>query len=214
MIETTVRDDSAAEPHEALTGYLKRKPVYLGDVAIGSACTWYEVATALESALGRTVTVRSLLNRSSEGPDGFFVSTCQHDEAWFRLRAPKVSQILETDMHRILLVEDDPDVGPLLENMLLSAGYRVSKVETVSAARLLLDHHAHDLLLTDVNLPDGDGIDVADRAKGKGVRTILVTGYAFQLPPEELRRHEYLMKPVRSAELVAAVKRVLGSSAT
>ncbi|HWI25985.1 MAG TPA: response regulator [Stellaceae bacterium] len=115
-------------------------------------------------------------------------------------------------MHRILLVEDDPDVAPILEKMLLSAGYHVTKVGTVSAARLLLDHRSHDLLLTDVNLPDGDGIEVADRAKGEGVKTILITGYAFQLPQKELRRHEYLMKPVRSADLVATVERVLGAS--
>jgi DNA-binding response OmpR family regulator len=115
-------------------------------------------------------------------------------------------------MHRILLVEDDPDVAPILEQMLLSAGYRVSTVGTVAGATLLLDHRAHDLLLTDVNLPDGNGIAVADRAKSEGVKTILVTGYALQLPPEELRRHEYLMKPVRSGELLAAVKRVLDST--
>jgi two-component system, NtrC family, response regulator HydG len=112
-------------------------------------------------------------------------------------------------MHRILLVEDDPDVAPLLENMLLSAGYRVSKVGTVAGANLLLGHRLHDLLLADVNLPDGNGIEIADQAKGQGMKTLLVTGYALQLPAEQLRRHEYLMKPVRSRELLAVVKRVL-----
>ena len=115
-------------------------------------------------------------------------------------------------MSSILLVEDDPDVGPLLENILLSAGYKVSKVTTVAAAELLLAQRSHDLLLTDVNLPDGNGIAVADKAKTLGVKVVLITGYALQIPPDQLQRHEYLMKPVRARELLSVIGRALEST--
>jgi len=77
VTKTAACDDRAAKRPETATGELKCKPVFLADVAIGSACTWYDVVTLLESALGHAVTVRSVLNRSSEGPDGFYVSQCE-----------------------------------------------------------------------------------------------------------------------------------------
>lgn len=115
-------------------------------------------------------------------------------------------------MYRILLVEDDPDVGALLEHSLGSAGYKVSKAATVSAAHLLLDHRSHDLVLTDVVLPDGSGVAIADKAQELGIRTLLLTGYGLHLPAHQLGRHECLMKPVRPGELFAAIKRVLGKN--
>jgi hypothetical protein len=53
---------------------VRRKPVYLDGVAIGSACTWYDVAAILTGALGRMVAVRSAQDQTSEGPDGFYAT--------------------------------------------------------------------------------------------------------------------------------------------
>jgi DNA-binding response OmpR family regulator len=111
--------------------------------------------------------------------------------------------------NRILLVEDDPDVGPLLEHALLHAGFRVHWVSGAVEAKALLDERAYDLVLTDVMLPDGNGLDIADAAKAKGVRSLVVTGYAFNFPKERLARHEVLLKPIRPSELVDAIERRL-----
>ena len=51
---------------------------------------------------------------------------------------------------------------------------------------------------------------LAEYAQASGVKTLIITGYAFQLANEELGRYEFLMKPVRPAELLQAIKRVLG----
>ena len=112
-------------------------------------------------------------------------------------------------MHHILLIEDDPDVGTLLEHTLLAAGYRVSRAATLAAAELLLEHRSHDLLLADMRLPDGCGIDVADKAKARGMKTLLLTGDAFRATPERLEAHAYVLKPIRPRELLAAIERVL-----
>jgi DNA-binding response OmpR family regulator len=109
----------------------------------------------------------------------------------------------------ILLVEDDPDVGPVLEHILISAGYRVHLVPTFEEAGLLLEARAYDLVLTDIMLPDGNGIGIADAARERGIASVVVTGHAFQLPAEELARHEVLLKPVRARELVGAIERQL-----
>jgi two-component SAPR family response regulator len=53
---------------------------------------------------------------------------------------------------------------------------------------------------------------VGDEAGAKGTKTLIITGYAFQLPREDLIRYEYLLKPVRPAELLKAIERALDSS--
>jgi DNA-binding response OmpR family regulator len=112
--------------------------------------------------------------------------------------------------NRILLVEDDPDVGPLLEHALLHAGFRVHWVVGAVEAQALLGERNYDLVLTDVMLPDGNGLDIADAAKARGVKSLVITGYAFQFPKERLAQHEVLLKPVRPSELVHAIERRLG----
>lgn len=109
----------------------------------------------------------------------------------------------------ILLVEDDPDVGPVLEHILISAGYRVHLVPTLGEAGSLLDARAYDLVLTDIMLPDGNGIGIADAALERGIASMVVTGHAFQIPAAKLARHEVLLKPVRARELVGAIERRL-----
>jgi DNA-binding response OmpR family regulator len=111
---------------------------------------------------------------------------------------------------RILLVEDDPDVGPLLEHTLLHAGFRVHWVSSVAEAQALLSERVYDLVLTDVMLPDGNGLNIADAASARGIRSLVITGYAFQFPKERLAQHDVLLKPVRPSELVEVIERKLG----
>ena len=112
-------------------------------------------------------------------------------------------------MNRILLVEDEFDVRLLLEHVLLGAGYRVDLADGVEAACALLDTSSYDLVLADGRLPDGTGMMVAQRADETGTKTLIITGYAFGLPREQLERYEFLLKPVRPNELLTAVGRVL-----
>lgn len=112
-------------------------------------------------------------------------------------------------MNRILLVEDDPELRLLLEHVLLGAGYEVDTAATVAAAHDRLDHASYDLVLADGRLEDGTGMMVAARAGAIGAKTLIITGYAFDLPREQLSRYEYLLKPVRPSELLDAVERIL-----
>ena len=113
---------------------------------------------------------------------------------------------------RILLVEDDSDVRVLMEHVLIADGYQVDPVETVGAARTLLGRVRYDLVLADAVLPDGNGIEVVDDAEARGVAVIVVTAYAFRLSKRDFARCELLLKPVRPAELLAAVERTVGKA--
>jgi len=108
-------------------------------------------------------------------------------------------------MARILVVEDDIDVGPFVEHVLRASGYAVDLVASHSEAGARLDANSYDLVLADARLPDGSGLDIADAAKAQGVKTIVMTGFAFSLPAERLQQHECMIKPVRAPELVSMI---------
>lgn len=112
-------------------------------------------------------------------------------------------------MARILLVEDDLDVRPLMEHILSGDGYHVTAVESVANALLMLRQQPFDLVVTDANLPDGSGLKVADAAKAAGVRALVITGYGLTIQPGALVHYDYLLKPVRTNELLAAIRQRL-----
>ena len=116
-------------------------------------------------------------------------------------------------MPRILVVEDDADVRLMIEHTLIDAGHQVDTVGTASGALGVLDEHDYDVVVADARLPDGTGMQVADRAAEHGIRPVIITGYAFTLPGDTLRRYEVLLKPLRPIEIVAAVENVLQDGA-
>ena len=52
-------------------------------------------------------------------------------------------------------------------------------------------------------------MDVCDAAVEKGIKCLIMTGYAFSLPAGAAERYEMLLKPLRSGEIIAAVERML-----
>jgi len=112
-------------------------------------------------------------------------------------------------MARILLVDDDPDVRPLLEAIIVADGHHVTAAESVKVARILLGKQLFDLLITDVNLPDGSGLELADETMAGGLMTLVLTGHGRKLMPGALGRYNYLLKPIRADELTGAIQRCL-----
>ena len=105
--------------------------------------------------------------------------------------------------NRILVVEDDPDVGVLLEQLLLSAGYQVDRATTASGARLLVGSQDYHLVLADGILPDGTGIEVADEAKARGMKALIITGQGLRLSQlGGFDRHDIILKPIRPGALI------------
>jgi DNA-binding response OmpR family regulator len=112
-------------------------------------------------------------------------------------------------MPRILLVEDDADVRVLMEHVLIGERYEVDPIGTVAGALTLLARKHFDLVLADVVLPDGTGLAIAHEARRRGIPAIIITAYAFRLAKYDLAGFAFMLKPVRPAELLEAVERVL-----
>lgn len=112
-------------------------------------------------------------------------------------------------MPRILLVEDDLDVRFIIEHVLIDAGHEVDTTGTMSGGAELIACRRYDLVIADGKLPDGTGMEVCDAAADKGLRCMMITGYAFTLPVGAADRYDILLKPLRPVEIVAAVDRAL-----
>src|SRR5437763_11730907 len=85
---------------------------------------------------------------------------------------------------RILLVEDEEEIADILALVLRGEGYVVDTAATVAQARRQLRSLRYALVNSDLRLPDGDGLEIVDRAAELGARTSILSGYVFQLPPE------------------------------
>jgi DNA-binding response OmpR family regulator len=111
----------------------------------------------------------------------------------------------------VLLVEDDPSLGAILDRNLVARGYRVRRAETLAAALSALELEAPGVMLLDVNLPDGSGWDVlrALQAAGRRVPTVVLSAVRVsRLRLAEFRPEACLPKPFPLEALLAAVARL------
>ncbi len=123
---------------------------------------------------------------------------------------------------RILVLDDEPDLRTLYELTLLREGYQVEAAATVQEAWGLLNTRRFDLVITDMRLPDGSGIDLLKgiRAQQRSERCIVITAYgSAENAVESLKAgaFDYLTKPVDLKQfrsvVAAAVQGARGGAA-
>ena len=101
----------------------------------------------------------------------------------------------------ILVVDDEPDLRTLYELTLLREGYRVETAGTVQEGRAQLEAHRFDVVITDMRLPDGVGMELLLQLRdpSRSERCIVMTAYgSAENAVEALRAgaFDYLTKPV------------------
>jgi two-component system CheB/CheR fusion protein len=101
---------------------------------------------------------------------------------------------------RVLLVDDHVDTNRSLTQLLRRRGYHVQAAHSVQSALELAEHERFDVLVSDIGLPDGSGVDLMQALKTKHpIFGIALTGFGME---EDLRRshdvgfHHHLIKPV------------------
>ncbi len=80
---------------------------------------------------------------------------------------------------KVLVVDDEPDLLELLELTLSRMGLDTTRAETVAEAIRLLDDEPFDLCLTDMRLPDGEGLRVVEHINQKGLDVPVAVITAF-----------------------------------
>jgi len=119
-------------------------------------------------------------------------------------------------MATILAIEDDWTVRAVLEHTLTSAGHEVDVVPGLSEGRQLLADGHYDMVLLDLNLPDGNGLDLLRdirRDRGTAVPVLVLSGLRQEdavVRGLELGADDYVTKPFSPPELLARVRRCLG----
>ena len=121
--------------------------------------------------------------------------------------------------HKILIVEDEPEIRELLAFTLSREGYDVLEAETAEAALVKMDGRMPDLALVDWMLPGMDGVELAKRIRrdevGSDLPIIMLTARGDE--PDKLKSFasgvdDYITKPFSPRELLARVKALLRRS--
>ena len=112
----------------------------------------------------------------------------------------------------VLLVEDHEATLAVLTRLLRGLGHRVTGVSTVASATAAAKQDGFDVIISDLGLPDGSGLDVMRQLREQYAgRAIALTGYGMEsdvVASREAGFTEHLTKPVDLASLQAAIHRV------
>jgi len=116
---------------------------------------------------------------------------------------------------RLLLVEDNVDTIRAMTRLLTLDGYSVQTADTVSSALRAADGENFDLLICDIGLPDGSGLDLMRQIMSrKPIKAIALSGYGME---EDVNRSkeagfiEHLTKPVNLQRLEETISRIIDS---
>jgi DNA-binding NtrC family response regulator len=115
----------------------------------------------------------------------------------------------------VLVVDDDAAVCRILNRMLSDEQYQVQISQSVADAHEAIEKKLFDAYVLDYKLPDGTGLDVADRIRSKGSKApiILISGYdpsAVALRAEQLHIFDFVEKPFSRATICDTVKKAIG----
>lgn len=120
-------------------------------------------------------------------------------------------------MLRILLAEDEDAMRAYLARALENAGYAVTAVDRGTAAVPLLEAEHFDLLLSDIVMPEMDGIELAQRCAeiSPTTKVMFITGFAAVTlkANRDAPQARVLSKPFHLRDLVLEVERVFGQPA-
>src|SRR5215212_7297681 len=118
-------------------------------------------------------------------------------------------------MPHVLLVDDDPEQLEWLTEFVKGEGFTVAKANSLRTARIQLTQMRPDVLLTDLQLPDGNGVElVEDLEQREATEVVMITGHAtVESAVNALRAGatDYLVKPVEIDRLRSILQRVPGT---
>ncbi|MDY0101997.1 MAG: sigma-54 dependent transcriptional regulator [Lentimicrobium sp.] len=117
-------------------------------------------------------------------------------------------------MYKVLIVDDDPTFSLMLKSFLGNKGFEVKEVFSAGAALKTFSEGAFDIILTDLRLPDFDGIELIGKLKGINpeIPAILMTRYGeirSAVTAIKSGAFDYITKPVNPDELLLVINKAL-----
>lgn len=114
---------------------------------------------------------------------------------------------------KILLIEDDVILSELIEEFLLSFGYNIDKVFDANSADEYLYSNKYDLVIADINIPNGDGLSILESYRETGYKTPFIiitsiTSISFIEKAFNVGCNDYLKKPFELKELKLRISNI------
>jgi two-component system response regulator AtoC len=112
---------------------------------------------------------------------------------------------------RIAIIDDEPQVRKSLYSVFTEEGYKVDTADSVAAGMELVERIKPHIVIVDLKLPDGSGLDILNRVSelDESIQTIVITAYAeVQRAVEAMKlgASDFLKKPYELEEILLAVK--------
>ncbi|MCX7913369.1 MAG: sigma-54 dependent transcriptional regulator [Thermodesulfovibrionales bacterium] len=120
-------------------------------------------------------------------------------------------------MPKVLIIDDDPIIVEMLETFLTGEGFKVSTAPNGKVAIGMLENHNFDIILSDLMMPEMNGLEFLQEALSLGIKApiIIMTAYGTIATAVEAMKggaFDYITKPFNLNELIIVIKRALSIS--
>ncbi len=154
------------------------------------------------------------------GGDSLQSSVARADALLYQAKANGRDLVLDSPAPRgrtrVLVVEDDPDVGDAVQLMMRKVGFEVEVARSLAEARAAVRHSRHEVVVLDQELPDGDGLDFIDElrrmAGGSDRAIVMLTANGSDANVEaafDRGASDFVHKPFKPRRLLARIQRLL-----
>lgn len=111
----------------------------------------------------------------------------------------------------IFIVEDDDGIRELIEYLLISHNYKVQTFPNASKFKKTIPSHSPDLILLDVMLPDGNGIDICkslgENEETNNIPVVLMSAHAKLDPKKSSNAKDFIPKPFDIEDFLQRIER-------
>lgn len=122
---------------------------------------------------------------------------------------------MSSNKYKVLIVEDEVNIRNLVKTILVTNGYQVFEAENLKNANMMFTSYSPDVIVLDLGLPDGDGMEFIQTVRQiYSVPIIVVSARTEEMDivdALDAGANDYMVKPFGTAELLARVRSVLRS---
>lgn len=120
---------------------------------------------------------------------------------------------MNSNKYKVLIIEDEGNIRHFVKTILVTNGYQVVEAKTAAEGKMAFMSHSPDIVILDLGLPDGDGMDFLKLVRAEFSTPIIVlsarTDEKDKVTALDAGANDYITKPFGTAELQARVRATL-----